>query len=71
MTGFIDTCPIRSSIVWGGTLQYSMPYLKSSVRDFGLPEFINRLIPIVEMNLVSEVGNFDGEERPPGRSIPA
>jgi len=32
---------------WGATLQYSMPYLKSAVVDLGLPEFINRLIPIV------------------------
>jgi hypothetical protein len=35
-------------LVWGGTLQYSMPYLKSVVVDLGLPEFINHLIPIVE-----------------------
>src|SRR5258708_1958670 len=32
---------------WGGTLQYSMPYLKSSVGDLSLPAFINHLIPIV------------------------
>jgi hypothetical protein len=48
VTGLIDTVPNPHSVVWGGTLQYSMPYLKSSVRDYGLPEFINRLIPIVE-----------------------
>ncbi len=70
VTGFIDSVPNPRSIVWGGTLQYSMPYLKSSVRDFGLPEFINRLIPIVEMNLVSEVANFDGEETTTGTVNP-
>jgi hypothetical protein len=42
---------------WGGTLQYSMPYLKSSVIDLGLPEFINHLIPLVEANLQTPVSN--------------
>jgi hypothetical protein len=70
VTGLIDTVPNPRSIVWGGTLQYSMPYLKSSVRDFGLPEFVNRLIPIVEFNLVSEVANFDGEETTTGTVNP-
>ena len=57
-------------LVWGGTLQYSMPYLKSSVRDFGLPEVINHLIPIVEVDLQSEVSNFDNEERTTGTVNP-
>ncbi len=69
-TGLVDTVPNPRSIVWGGTLQYSMPYLKSSVRDFGLPEFVNRLVPLVEVNLVSEVANFDGEERTTGSVNP-
>lgn len=42
---------------WGGTIQYSMPYLKSSVIDLGLPEFINHLIPLVEANLQTPVAN--------------
>jgi hypothetical protein len=42
---------------WGGTLQYSMPYLKSAVVDFGLPDFINRLIPIVEASFQTPVSN--------------
>jgi hypothetical protein len=42
---------------WGGTIQYSMPYLKSAVVDLGLPEFINHLIPLVEANLQTPVGN--------------
>jgi hypothetical protein len=70
VTGLIDTTPNPRAITWGGTLQYSMPYLKSSVRDYGLPEFINRLIPIVELNLVSEVANFDDEERTTGTVNP-
>ena len=70
VTGLIDTTPNPRAITWGGTLQYSLPYLKSSVRDYGLPEFINRLIPIVELNLVSEVANFDEEERTTGTVNP-
>lgn len=42
---------------WGGTIQYSMPYLKSAVMDLGLPEFINHLIPLVEANLQTPVAN--------------
>jgi hypothetical protein len=42
---------------WGGTLQYSMPYLKSAVIDLGLPEFINHLIPLVEATLQTPVAN--------------
>jgi len=57
-------------LVWGGTLQYSMPYLKSAVRDLGLPGCINHLIPLVEVNLESEVANFSGEERTTGTVNP-
>ena len=42
---------------WGGSVQYSMPYLKSAVVDLGLPDFINHLIPLVEANLQTPVAN--------------
>ena len=42
---------------WGATIQYSMPYLKSSVIDLGLPDFINHLIPLVEATLQTPVAN--------------
>jgi hypothetical protein len=45
---------------YGATLQYSMPYLKSSVVDLGLPDFINRLVPLVEANFQTPVSNFAG-----------
>ena len=44
-------------LTWGASLQYSMPYLKSAVIDLGLPDFINRLIPIVEASLQTPVSN--------------
>src|SRR5882757_3869332 len=36
---------------WSGglSLQYSMRYLQSQVKDLGLPEFVNRLTPVVEV----------------------
>jgi hypothetical protein len=45
---------------WGLSLQYSMPYLKSAVYDFGLPDFFNRLIPIVEASFQTPAANFAG-----------
>jgi len=44
-------------LTYGGTLQYSMPYLKSSIVDLGLPDFINHLIPIVEAQFATPVAN--------------
>jgi hypothetical protein len=34
-----------------------MPYLKSAVKDLGLPDFINRFIPLVEATLQTPVSN--------------
>jgi hypothetical protein len=42
---------------WGLTVQYSMPYLKSSVIDLGLPDFVNHLIPLVEAVMQTPVSN--------------
>jgi hypothetical protein len=53
----IDTQFHPRVLNWGGTLQYSMPYLKSAVIDLGLPDFINHLIPIVEATLQTPVAN--------------
>ena len=45
---------------YGASLQYSMPYLKSSVVDLQLPDFLNHLIPIVEASFQTPVGNAAG-----------
>ena len=42
---------------WGGSLQYSMPYLKSAVFDLGLPDFFNHMIPLVEASFQTPVSN--------------
>ncbi len=41
----------------GISIQYSMQYLKSSVKDYDLPEFVNHLIPLVEAPLSIGVDN--------------
>jgi hypothetical protein len=46
--------------VYGGSLQFSFPYLKSNVIDLGLPDFINRLIPIVEAQFQTPAANNEG-----------
>ena len=40
---------------WSGgiTLQYSIPYLQSQVKDYGLPAFIGKMIPLVEFTWTS------------------
>jgi hypothetical protein len=52
--------PIPQVLDWGGTIQYSMPYLKSEIQDFQLPDFINHLIPIVEAQMQTPVANNYG-----------
>ncbi|MGY3546772.1 hypothetical protein ACVWZ4_002166 [Bradyrhizobium sp. USDA 4472] len=58
-TGFqtVDTEFHPRVLNWGGSIQYSMPYLKSAVVDLGLPDFLNHLIPLVEANLQTPVAN--------------
>jgi hypothetical protein len=51
---------IPQVLVYGGTLQYSMPYLKSEVKDFQLPDFFNHLIPLVEAQLFTPIANNFG-----------
>ena len=53
----VDTELNARVLTWGGTIQYSMPYLKSAVADLGLPDFINHLIPLVEADLQTPVAN--------------
>jgi len=56
-TGDVDTEFNPRVLVWGASLQYSLPYLKSAVADVGLPDFFNHLIPLVEASLQTPVGN--------------
>jgi hypothetical protein len=51
---------IPQMLVYGGSLQYSMPYLKSEIKDLELPDFINHLIPIVEAQFATPVADNFG-----------
>lgn len=44
-----------NSNAWTGglSLQYSMRYLSSQVKDYGLPDFVNKLTPVVELSWAS------------------
>jgi hypothetical protein len=57
---FTKNAFIPQQLVYGASLQYSMPYLKSEIIDLGLPDFINHLIPIVEVALTTPVSNNFG-----------
>jgi hypothetical protein len=36
-------------LAWGLSLQYSLPYLQSQVKDIGLPAWLGRVTPLVEL----------------------
>jgi len=56
----VQGTPILQVLVYGGSIQFSMPYLKSEIRDYQLPDFINHLIPIVEAQFATPVANNFG-----------
>ena len=56
----VDGSFIPQVLAWGGSIQYSMPYLKSEIQDLQLPDFINHLIPIVEFQMSTPAANNFG-----------
>jgi hypothetical protein len=38
---------------WAGSLQYSMPYLTQHVKALDVPDFVNHLVPLVEVSMSS------------------
>ena len=59
-TDLTVSTPNPQFLNYGFTVQYSMPYLKSSVVDLDLPAFVNHLIPIVEAQFTTPVANNSG-----------
>jgi hypothetical protein len=45
---------------WGFSVQYSLPYLQSFVKDVGLREPFNRMIPVVEFALQTSINRGGG-----------
>lgn len=52
-TGYASGYGALNSWSGGLTLQYSIPYLQSQVRDYGLPPVIGNLTPLVELGWTS------------------
>jgi hypothetical protein len=50
----VDFTPVNNGIsnAWTGglSLQYSIRYLSAEVKDYGLPDFVNKLTPVVELS---------------------
>jgi hypothetical protein len=48
----LDASNSGSPFSWAGSLslQYSVPYLQSQVKDYGLPDFVGHLIPLIEVD---------------------
>lgn len=53
----IDVERNPTSLDYGFSLQYSLPYLNANVREVGGPEFVKHLIPLVEVQLSTPVSN--------------
>jgi hypothetical protein len=48
------------SLTAGLSVQYSLPYLQSQVKDYGLPSFFNQLVPLAEMSYVTPMAAPSG-----------
>jgi hypothetical protein len=47
-------------LVWGASIQYSIPYLQANIKDLGLPEFLGRITPLVEFTYTSPATRSNG-----------
>lgn len=47
-------------LIAGGSIQYSLRYLEGNVRYLGLPEFVDRLTPLVELLYTTPVSRANG-----------
>lgn len=53
-----------NSFDYGFTVQYSLPYLQQQVHDFGLPQPLSNIVPIVEIPLSRSQGQTTGTINP-------
>ncbi|HEX7775571.1 MAG TPA: hypothetical protein VF449_03485, partial [Parvibaculum sp.] len=45
------------ALQYGGAIEYSLSYLQANVHDYGLPDFVNRLTPLVEFAIEKPTAN--------------
>jgi hypothetical protein len=53
---------VSNTINYGFAIEYSNFYLRTNIHDFGLPEWVNRLTPLVEFSFVTPVTDRYGEK---------
>jgi hypothetical protein len=53
---------VSNTINYGFAIEYSNFYLRANIHDFGLPEWVNRLTPLVQFNFVTPVTDRYGEK---------
>ncbi len=60
--GEIELPPERhpNLLQWGLAVEYSLPYLQAHVRDVNLPPVINRIFPLVELDLQTALDRGGG-----------
>jgi hypothetical protein len=58
----VDVEHHSNRVDYGFALEYSMLYLRSQVRDLGLPEWVNHLTPLVEFNFSTPTTGRFGEQ---------
>jgi hypothetical protein len=73
LTGVIGYgLPVRGgeprTLETGFAVEYSLRYLAAHVRDYGFPEFVNQLTPVVEVQLETPLGH--GVDAPTGTVNP-
>ena len=64
-----DGVDIPEALTYGVSLQYSLPYLRQNVHDYGWGDFLGRLTPIVEAQFETPVARR-GDERTTGTIRP-
>lgn len=47
------------TVRYGGAIEYSLSYLQANVHDYSLPDFVNRLTPLVEVAIDKPTVNSD------------
>jgi hypothetical protein len=61
-TSTLATDHFSNTINYGFAIEYSNFYLRANIHDFGLPEWVSRLTPLVEFSFVTPVTDRYGEK---------
>lgn len=62
--------PIANELSAGLAIEYSLPYLSAHVKDYGLPEWVNQLTPLVEVTWARDVRRSEDGSKATGTVNP-